>query len=163
MSDGLLQDWAANKGNLRSCLVLAFFRIARRCHHLPPAIRWLGWPCLAAYTLIVEWVLGIEISYKASIGPGLKLYHGVGLVVHESTVMGKNCTLRQCTTIGNRKGADDVPVIGDDVEIGCNAVVIGTITIGSGAKIGAGSVVIADVAPGVSVAGNPARPVGRSD
>jgi len=135
------------------------FRMAQACHRLPPALRWIGWPHLAAYSLIVEWELGMELSYKATIGPGLRLFHGTALVIHEKAILGKNVTLRHCTTIGNRRETDDVPVIGDDVEIGCNSVVIGRITIGNRAKIGAGSVVLHDVAPGDTVAGNPARPI----
>lgn len=161
MSTGIFQDWEANHGNLRSQFVLAMFRAAQRCHRLPSALRWLGWPHLAAYQLIVIWELGIELNHKATIGPGLRLYHGTALVVHEKAVIGKNCTLRHCTTIGNRREADDVPIIGDDVEIGCNSVIIGRISIGERAKIGAGSVVLHDVASGDTVAGNPARSVRR--
>jgi serine acetyltransferase len=117
---------------------------------------------LAFYTLVVEWELGIELSYKATIGPGLRLYHGTALVVHEKSVLGKNVTLRHCTTIGNRKSTDDVPMIGDNVEIGSNSVIIGKITIGDGARIGAGSVVVHDVAPGDTVVGNPARSIQRN-
>ncbi len=156
MSQGIFQDWDANRGNLRSQFVLAMFRAAQVCHRLPPSLRLLGWPHLAAYHLIVIWLLGIELNHKASIGHGMKLYHGMALVVHEKTVIGKNCTLRHCTTIGNRRETDDVPVIGDDVEIGSNSVIIGRITIGDRAKIGAGSVVVHDVASGDTVAGNPA-------
>jgi putative colanic acid biosynthesis acetyltransferase WcaB len=158
----ILQDWDANRGNPRSRFVLAMFRLAQICHRLPPWIRWAGLPHLAAYTLIVIWELGIELNYKAAIGPGLRLFHGTALVIHESTVMGAGCTLRHCTTIGMREGPDDVPVIGDRVDIGSNAVLIGRIRIGDDAKIGAGSVVVADVAAGDVVAGNPARSLGRA-
>ncbi len=157
MSRGIFQDWEANRGNSRSQFVLAMFRLAQTCHRLPPPLRWLGWPHLAAYHVIVIWEFGIELNHKATIGPGLRLYHGTALVIHEKTVIGKNCTLRHCTTIGNRRSAEDVPIIGDDVEIGSNSVIIGKITIGDRAKIGAGSVVVHDVASGDSVAGNPAR------
>jgi putative colanic acid biosynthesis acetyltransferase WcaB len=159
MSDGIFQDWSANRGNLRSCFVLVMFRMAQACARLPAALRWIGWPHLAAYHLIVIWELGIELNHKAIIGPGLKLFHGTALVVHEKAVIGKHCTLRHCTTIGNRIAGDDVPVIGDEVDIGCNSVVLGRITIGDRAKIGAGSVVVHDVAPDQTVAGNPARPI----
>jgi serine acetyltransferase len=136
--------------------------MAQACHRLPAGLQWLGWPHLAFYTLVVEWELGIELSYKATIGPGLRLYHGTALVVHEKSVLGKNVTLRHCTTIGNRKSTDDVPMIGDNVEIGSNSVIIGKITIGDGARIGAGSVVVHDVAPGDTVVGNPARSIQRN-
>jgi putative colanic acid biosynthesis acetyltransferase WcaB len=104
--------------------------------------------------------LGIELNHKAKVGPRLRLHHGYGLVVHESAVIGSDCTLRHGTTIGNRRESDDCPVIGDRVDIGCSSVIIGRIEIGDDAKIGAGSVVLHDVPAGCTVAGNPARPVG---
>jgi putative colanic acid biosynthesis acetyltransferase WcaB len=135
------------------------FRFAQLCDRLPGPIRWLGWPHLAAYTLIVIWELGIELNYRAQIGPGLRLFHGTALVVHDKTRMGAHCTLRHCTTIGMRNSEDDVPVIGNHVDIGSNTVLIGNIQIGDHARIGAGSVVVNDVPAGASVAGNPARPL----
>lgn len=155
----IFQDWAANAGNPRSRFVLALFRLAQACDRLPVGLCWLGWPCRAFYTLVVVWELGIELNYKARVGAGLRLYHGIGLVVHEGAVIGKNCVLRHGTTIGSRVGTDDVPVIGDGVDVGCQTVILGAIRIGEGARIGAGSVVVHDVAPGDSVAGNPARPL----
>jgi putative colanic acid biosynthesis acetyltransferase WcaB len=157
MIGAIFQDWDANAGNSRSRFALAMFRLAQVCHRLPQPIRWLGWPHIAAYTLIVCWELGIELSHKARVGPGLRLYHGQGLVIHEAACIGKNCTLRHCTTIGNRRGSDDVPTIGDDVDIGCNAVLIGAITIGHRARIGAGAVVLEDVPDDAVAVGNPAR------
>lgn len=67
--------------------------------------------------------------------------------------------MRQCTTIGNKKdGRNDLaPVIGDNVNVGANVVIIGNITIGNNVIIGAGSVVVHDVPDNSVVAGNPAR------
>ena len=103
------------------------------------------------------WEMGIELNYKAAIGPRLQLHHGYALVVHDDVVIGSDCILRHCTTLGSRRGHNDCPVIGNGVDIGCNSVVIGALQIGNGARIGAGSVVIADVAAGATVVGNPAR------
>lgn len=162
MSSSILQDWAANPGNLRSQLVLALFRLAQKMHRLPGGLRWVGLPYLALYQLLVYWVLGMELNYKASVGPRLRLYHGYALVIHDGASLGADCALRQCTTVGSRKGPDDCPVIGDRVDVGCNSVIIGRIRVGDGARIGAGSVVVHDVAAGTSVAGNPARPTKAS-
>lgn len=162
MSQGILQDWSANRGNIRSRLMLASFRLAQKLHRLPRWIRWMGLPYLAVYQLLMYWELGIELNYKARIGPGLRLYHGYALVIHDKATIGRDCTLRHATTIGMRKGPDDCPVIGNRVDIGSNSVVIGAINVGDGATIGAGSVVVHDVPAGATVAGNPAKPVGSN-
>lgn len=159
MSGCILQDWGSNSGNLHSRLILVSFRIAQKIHNLPKGLRWLGVPYLGLYQLLVIWVMGIDLNYKASIGPGLRLYHPFSLVIHEGAILGRDCILRQCTTIGMRRDVSDCPVIGDRVNIGSNSVLIGAIKIGSDAVIGAGSIVIHDVLPGDVVAGNPARSI----
>mgnify|MGYP001481519285 CR=1 FL=1 len=158
MKDDILQDWEANRGNWKSCLALALFRAAQAVRNRPALIRW---PVTAVYMLLVEWFLGIELNVKSRIGPGLRLYHGYGLVVHEAAVVGKNCILRHGTTLGMKNGPDDCPVLGDNVDVGCNVVILGPVRIGDGAKIGAGSVVLHDVPAGDVVAGNPARSIRR--
>ena len=163
MRGGIWQDWAVNPGDARIRLLLGAFRLAQRLHRLPRAVRWLGLPYLAVYQFLAYWELGIELNYKASVGTRLRLHHGFGLVIHDRAVIGADCTLRHCTTIGNRRGGDDCPVIGNGVDIGSNSVVIGAIRVGDDAVIGAGSVVRHDVAPRQTVAGNPARPVGGAD
>jgi putative colanic acid biosynthesis acetyltransferase WcaB len=160
MSGGILQDWSANAGNIRIQLMLASFRFAGKLYRWPRAMRWLAAPYLAIYQLLMYWELGIELNYKAEVGPRLKLFHGYALVIHDHAVIGADCTLRHCTTIGARRGMDDCPVIGDRVDIGSNSVIIGSIKLGDGSVIGAGSVVLHDVAAGQTVAGNPAKPIG---
>jgi len=159
MKDGILQDWEANRGNWKSCWALLLYRTAQAVQRQPAPLRWLGAPLVAMYVYLIEWEMGIELNLKSRIGPGLRLYHGPGLVIHEKVVIGKNCVLRHCTTLGMKNGPDDCPVIGDRVDIGCNTVVMGRIRVGDGAVIGAGSVVLHDVAPGDVVAGNPARSI----
>jgi putative colanic acid biosynthesis acetyltransferase WcaB len=159
MKDGILQDWEANRGNWKSGLALALFRAAQSVRTQPAILRL---PVTAVYVLLVEWGLGIELNVKSRIGPGLHLYHGVGLVIHEAAVVGKNCILRHGTTLGMKIGPDDCPTLGDNVDVGCNVVILGRVRIGDGAVIGAGSVVLHDVAPGEVVAGNPARPIRKA-
>ncbi len=162
MKGGILQDWDANRGNWKSQGVLVLYRASQEILRQPEPLRWLGYPVVALYVLLVEWGMGIELNLKSRIGPGLRLYHGMGLVVHEAVVIGKNCVLRHCTTIGMKNGPDDCPVLGDGVEVGCNSVLMGRITIGDGAMIGAGSIVRESIAAGDVVAGNPARPIRKS-
>jgi putative colanic acid biosynthesis acetyltransferase WcaB len=154
-------DWQANRGNIKGQLILALFRGAQRVRALPSPCWLFGLPYLAFYRIFVEWVLGVELRYKTSIGPRLRLFHAHALVVHEGTIIGSDCTLRQSTTIGNKTLFDGTPgacpKIGDGVDIGSNAVILGPISIGARAVIGAGSVVVKDVPEGATVAGNPAR------
>lgn len=142
---------------------MLLFRLAQQVRSYGDPWWLLGLPYLVFYRLAVEWVLGIELRFKTRVGPGLRLFHGHGLVVHEGTVIGAGCTLRQCTTIGNKALRDGTgtacPVLEDGVEVGANAVILGPIRLGRGAVVGAGAVVVKDVPPGVTVVGNPARPL----
>src|SRR5690606_461799 len=111
---------------------------------------------------IVEWLMCIELSWNTEVGSGFQIYHGSGLVIHPKSKIGTNCKIRQCTTVGVKqevrdKFSDNAPCIGNNVDIGCNSVLIGELNIGDNVTIGAGSVVIRDI-PSHSVAvGNPAK------
>jgi putative colanic acid biosynthesis acetyltransferase WcaB len=146
---------------------LALFRLAQWCRSLAHPWWLLTTPYLAFYRIAVEWVLGIELRFKTKVGPGLRLYHGMGLVIHENTVLGANCVLRQNTTLGNKtvagESAGGCPVIGEGVDIGANSVVLGPIRVGDRAVIGAGSVVVKDVPDGAVVVGNPARVIRKAE
>ena len=78
-------------------------------------------------------------------------------MLHPETVMGRNCTLRHDVTIGTRSGDHDVPVLGDDVEIGAGAKILGSIRIGNRVSIGANAVVLDDVPDDHLAVGVPAR------
>jgi len=160
MKDGILQDWDANRGNWKSGIALALYRAAQAVRSQPAIIRL---PVTAVYVVLIEWGMGIELNVKSRIGPGLRLYHGVGLVIHEAAVVGKNCVLRHCTTLGMKNGPDDCPVLGDNVDVGCNVAILGPVKVGDGAVIGAGSVVLHDVPAGDVVAGNPAKSIRKEE
>ena len=111
---------------------------------------------------LVETAVGISLPKAASIGGGLRIWHFGGVFVHPDAVIGRNCTLRQGVTIGNRHEGGPAPVIGDDVEFGAYAQVLGGVRIGNGCRIGALSVVLCDVPDGATAVGAPARVVAAS-
>lgn len=160
----LTQDWAANRGNPKGRLVMLLFRMAHLLRRSPITFI-LFLPYFFLYRIGVEWFLGIELPWKTRIGPGFRVDHGQGLIVNDHTVFGAGCTVRNNTTIGNKRMRDGTysasPVIGNGVDIGANAVLIGPITVGDGALIGAGAVVVKNVPPGYVAVGNPARVIPR--
>ncbi len=111
--------------------------------------------------LFVRNVTGIEIHPAARIGRGLFIDHGTGVVIGETAEIGDNVTLYQGVTLGGTGFATGKrhPTVQDNVTIGSGAKLLGPITIGHGAKIGANSVVITDVPPNSTVVGNPGHPV----
>jgi serine O-acetyltransferase len=108
-------------------------------------------------------VLGVDIHPAARMGRGIMLDHGSGLVIGETAVVEDDVSILQNVTLGGtgKHSGDRHPKIRRGVLIGAGAKVLGNIEIGTGAKIGAGSVVVAPVRPFTSVVGVPARPVGR--
>ncbi|HEY1834454.1 MAG TPA: serine O-acetyltransferase EpsC [Solirubrobacteraceae bacterium] len=104
---------------------------------------------------------GIEIHPAAHIGKGLFIDHGMGVVIGETADIGDDVTLYQGVTLGGTGFATGKrhPTVEDNVTIGSGAKLLGPITVGHGAKIGANSVVITDVPPHSTVVGNPGHPV----
>jgi serine O-acetyltransferase len=107
---------------------------------------------------VVETMTGISLPKEAAVGPGLRIHHFGGIVVHPRARIGGDCTLRHGVTIGTRDEDGPAPTVGDGVEFGAYAQVLGGITIGNAARIGALCVVVDDVAAGGAVAGVAARP-----
>jgi serine O-acetyltransferase len=103
----------------------------------------------------------IEIHPAARIGDALFIDHGTGVVVGETAEIGDNVTLYQGVTLGGTGFATGKrhPTVEDNVTIGSGAKLLGPITVGHGAKIGANSVVITDVPPNATVVGNPGHVV----
>lgn len=120
-------------------------------------LKLIGFPIRMSYRLFVQWILGIDIPDTTKIGRNFNVFHGQGLIINSSAIIGDDVTIRHNTTIGNAKENGGCPVIGNNVNIGANSVIIGEITIGDNSVIAAGSVVIKDVPSGVLVAGNPAK------
>ncbi len=114
-----------------------------------------------AIAAVARSITGIEIHPAACIGDGFFVDHGMGVVVGETAEIGDNVTLYQGVTLGGTGFATGKrhPTVQDNVTIGSGAKLLGPITVGHGAKIGANSVVIHDVPPNATVVGNPGHPV----
>lgn len=104
-------------------------------------------------------VTGADIPLNCRLGGGLLLPHPTGIVIHPDAEIGPNCLLFQQVTIGMRDGK--VAVIEGHVDIGAGAKIMGGITIGRHAKIGANAVVLCDVPEGATAVGVPAKIIVR--
>lgn len=104
---------------------------------------------------------GIEIHPGATIGRGLFIDHGSGVIIGETTIIGDNVTLYQGVTLGGngKETGKRHPTICDNVMVSAGAKIIGSFTIGENSKIGAGSVVLSEVPPNCTVVGIPGRVV----
>ncbi|HVW93819.1 MAG TPA: serine O-acetyltransferase [Devosia sp.] len=108
-------------------------------------------------------VFQVDINPAAKLGKGLMLDHGTGTVIGETAVVGDHVSIMQGVTLGGtgKSDQDRHPKIGDGVLIGAGAIVLGNIRVGEGARVAAGSVVVKEVPPHVTVAGVPAKVIGE--
>ena len=155
------------KGKLQwhdpSLWAVAVYRLGQWCRRRRPRLLRrllvaLHTPLFAAVTLVT----GVHLPRGARIGGGLRIWHFGCVVLHPSSVIGRNCTLRHGVTIGNRGVSDQaVPTIGDDVDIGSGAKLLGAIRIGNRVVVGANAVVLRDVPDDHLAVGVPARVLPR--
>jgi serine O-acetyltransferase len=131
------------------------------------APRPLRMPLSALYKALYSGVrnfYGIEIPYTAHIGRRVTFEHQGGIVIHGHASVGDGSVIRQGVTLGNRRfeRPHDAPHLGADVNVGAGAKILGLVSIGDGAQIGANAVVVSDVPAGAVVVGIPARIVQTS-
>ena len=119
-----------------------------------------------------RFLTGIEIHPKAKIGKNLFIDHGMGVVIGETSEIGDNVTIYHMATLGgiapsinsnNQRNIKRHPTIGDEAVIGSGAQVLGPITVGRCARIGANAVVTKDVPEKAVMVGIPAKNVGIAD
>lgn len=138
---------------------LAFHRIASWLfhHRLPLPGR--------VVSHLGRFLTGIEIHPGATIGRGLVIDHGMGVVIGETAVIGDDVTLYQGVTLGGtgHERGKRHPTLGNNVVVGVGAKVLGAVTVGDGARIGGGAVVLKDVPPHTTAVGVPARTVAWTD
>jgi serine O-acetyltransferase len=101
-----------------------------------------------------------DIEPRAQLGQRLMLPHPNGVVIHEDAIVGDDCMIMQQVTIG-MIGDAEVPTIGNNVYIGAGAKIIGKVSVGDGARIGANAVVTQDVPTNCTAVGVPARVISR--
>ena len=164
----LREDYAVNgsdwtKPGFRA---LAVHRFGIWCKGL----RWkiLRWPLWRVYLVLFRYVrnhYGIEIPLSVEIGRRVMLGHQHGIVFHPLAKVGDGCIIRHNVTIGAHSLKQNrlVPTLGNNVEIGCGATIIGGIHVGDGASVGANTLVRTDVPPGALAVGNPARIIERGN
>jgi serine O-acetyltransferase len=131
-------------------------------HRVAHALASAGVPLLPRVLAYASRTLtGVEIHPSARIGRGLFIDHGMGVVIGQTAELGEDVTVYQGVTLGGTGFACGKrhPTVQDNVTIGSGAKLLGPITIGHGAKIGANAVVINDVPPHSTVVGNPGHPV----
>ena len=130
-----------------------FYKISRwlYTHHIPIIPKFI--------TLLIFLIYNSKIPYQAKIGRNTKFgYGGIGVVIHQKTCIGKNCSIGQQVTIGGGNSKyPGVPIIGDNVKIHKGAIVFGGITIGDNVEIGANAVVNKPFPNNAIVAGVPAK------
>lgn len=123
---------------------IRFFRLCLNCISIP-------------FYFLTQIILGIVLPKRVQIGGGLRIYHYSGIVINPNVKIGRNCSLRQGVTIGNRKTKDDCPIIGDNCDIGAGAKILGAIKIGNNVSIGANAVVITNIPDNATAVGIPAK------
>jgi serine O-acetyltransferase len=111
-----------------------------------------------------RWLTGIEIHPGARIGKGVFIDHGMGVVIGETAVVGDNCLLYQGVTLGGtgKVHGKRHPTLEENVVVGAGAKVLGAITVGASTRIGAGSVLLRNVAANSTVVGIPGRVIHQS-
>ena len=109
-------------------------------------------------TYFIRFFFGCYLPYRLKLNEKFVLgYGGLGVVIHERTLIGNDCHIDQNVTIGGTSKKYEVPIIGNHVYIGSGAKILGPIKIGDNVVIGANSVVVKDVPSGSLVVGIPAK------
>lgn len=135
--------------------------------HAVWSYRWHHWLYQRGLRHVALWLskrtrikLGVDIHPAAMIGRRFTIDHGMGVVIGSTAIIGDDCMVYQGVTLGmtgKKPYGKRHPTLGNGVLVGANAVVLGALTVGDNAKVGAGAVVLDDVPADVTVAGVPAR------
>lgn len=136
--------------------LIYFYRIGRWFYER-------NFPVLPKMMYAIQYLLfNCHVPISAKIGARTVLsYGGIGVVIHHRSIIGEECVIGTCVTLGGRSKIYEVPVLGDRVIVSSGAKIIGDVTIGNDVVIGANAVVINDVPSNTVVAGVPAKIIKR--
>jgi serine O-acetyltransferase len=163
--DHLREDWHTYDRRLsrQGLWAMAVYRFGRWRYGIGP--RWLRLPFSFLYKFlqkVVEIVAGIELPCEATLGRRCRIDHFGGIVISGDATFGDDCIIRNGVTVGLRNtGQRGAPVIGNRVDIGAGAKILGSIHVGDDVVIGANAVVIRDVPANSIAVGIPARVLPR--
>lgn len=165
MFQNIREDWISHERDIgrQGLWVMAVYRFGRWRYR----IRWrvVRAPFSLVYKLmfkVVQILTGIELPCEANIGKRFRIDHFGGIIISGDAVLGDDVVVRNGVTIGLRRtGVRGSPVIGNRVDIGAGAKILGPITIGDDVAIGANAVVLKDVPANSIAIGIPARIIPR--
>ena len=132
---------------------MAAYRLGFWLPHAPGLARLVLRPLYCVLYVWARNVYGIELPATAVVGRRLRFSHQSGIVIHTHARIGDDCVIRQNVTIGapNVQNLAAAPVLGDRVELGAGAAIIGRVTVGDGVRIGPNAVVMSNVPAGSTV------------
>ena len=165
MINALKEDWQTYEGDIwrQGLWVMWVYHFGRWRYGVRPAFLRKGFSLL--YKILrtaVQMLTGVELPCETRVGSRLRIEHFGGIIISGDAVLGDDVILRNGVTIGlKRTGQRGAPRIGNRVDIGAGAKILGDITIGDDAVIGANAVVLKDVPSGAFAVGIPARIIQR--
>ncbi|CAB3746281.1 serine acetyltransferase [Burkholderia sp. MSh2] len=160
MFDNLREDWRTYERDIwrQGLWVMAVYRFGRWRYRVRPRLLRRPLSLLYKFGKIASQILtGIDLPCETVVGRRLLIEHFGGIVISGDTVIGDDVVIRHGVTLGLRhRGTRGAPVVGNGVDIGAGAKILGPVRIGDGAVIGANAVVLDDVPPNALAAGVPA-------
>ena len=159
--DSIMERDPAARSRLEVYFLYSGFKAVR-------SYRRANWFYRHNHKFIARWIsqrarrrTGIEIHPGATIGKGLFIDHGMGVVIGETTEIGDNCTLYQCVTLGGtgKEHGKRHPTLGNNVMVGSGAKILGPFKVGDNARIASNAVVLSEIPPDSTAVGVPARVV----
>ncbi len=167
MFENLREDWHTYERQIsrQGFWVMIVYRFGRWRYSIGQ--RWLRIPFSFAYKFLqklIEILTGIELPCEVTLGRRFRIEHFGGIIISGDATFGDDCIIRNGVTVGLRyTGQRGSPVIGNRVDIGAGAKILGTIHIGDDVAIGANAVVLCDVPSNSIAVGIPARVLPRKD